>query len=44
MGETEKAKAVMYKYLEAFPTVEAYVKVARMEQKGKNKDNARRVY
>jgi len=29
MGEQEKAKDVLYRYLDAFPTLESYIKVAK---------------
>lgn len=37
MGEPERAKKVLYKYLECFPTLGAYLKVAKAEIKSKNK-------
>ena len=44
MGEPERAKKVLYKYLEAYPSLLTYLKVAKAEQKSKNKEAARSVY
>jgi hypothetical protein len=37
MGEPEKARDVLYKYLEANPTLVTYLKVAKFEFKNRNK-------
>lgn len=37
MGEPERAKKILYKYLECFPTLDAYLKVAKAEIKSRNR-------
>ena len=37
MGEPQKARDVLYKYLEASPNLATYLKVAKFEFKNRNK-------
>lgn len=37
MGQMENAKNVLYRYLEAFPQLETYLKVAKFEFRNRNK-------
>jgi crooked neck len=44
MGEPESAKKILYRYLESYPTLETYIKVAKFEFRNKNKEETRRIY
>lgn len=44
MGEPENAKKILYRYLEAFPVLSAYLKVAKFEIRNRNRDAARSIY
>jgi len=44
MGEKEKCREIMYRYLEAYPRLETYLKVAKFEIKNKNIEFARKVF
>jgi crooked neck len=41
MGEQVKQREVLHRYMEAFPRLRTYLKVARFEIKNKNKEAAR---
>lgn len=43
-GQPANAKAVLYKYLQAYPALQAYLKVAKFQFKNKNKDAARKIF
>jgi crooked neck len=44
MGEPQRAKEVLYQYLEAHPVLESYLKVAKFEIKNRDRDAARSIY
>ena len=44
MKESENCRKVMYMYLEAFPLLKVYLKVAKFEEKHKNRKSAREIY
>jgi hypothetical protein len=44
MGQPQKAKDVLYKYLEANPVLPTYIKVAKFEFRNRNKDAARKLF
>jgi TolA-binding protein len=44
MGQPQKARDVLYKYLEANPALETYLKVAKFEFKNRNKEAARKMF
>lgn len=44
MGQPERAKKVLYQYLEAYPSLPTYLKVAKAEIKSRNKEAARNIY
>ena len=44
MGQPQKAKDVLYKYLEANPVLTTYLKVAKFQFKNRNKQAARKIF
>lgn len=44
MGEYEKQREIMYRYLENFPRIQTYLKVAKFEIKQKNIEFARKIF
>lgn len=44
MGEIQNQRNIMYRYLEAYPRLKTYLKVAKFEIKLNNKEAAREVY
>ena len=44
MGEFEKCREIMYRYMAEFPRLNTYLKVAKYEIKHKNKDFARKIF
>jgi crooked neck len=44
MGEKECQRSVMFRYMEAFPKLRTYLKVAKFEVKCKNRESARGIY
>jgi len=44
MSEPENAKKVLYRYLDSFPVLSAYLKVAKFEIKNRSRDAARSIY
>lgn len=44
MGEPERAKKVLYRYLETFPTLETYLKVAKFEFRNRQREATRQIY
>ena len=44
MGDMERCHNLMYRYLEAYPRLRTYLKVAKFEEKNKNRQGARQVF
>ena len=44
MGEPENAKTILYRYLQAFPRLDTYTKVAKFEFRNRNKEAARNIF
>ena len=44
MKEHELARLVMYRFLEAYPRLDSYLKVAKFEIKNRHKEFARRIF
>ena len=44
MGETEKRREIMYRYLQAYPRLRTFLKVTQFEIKNKNPSAARQIF